>query len=729
LAYAYQDVHITDLAGSGFFAGAGVRLEKAGESDIAATNVVVESDTKITCDFKLGVEGRWDVVVENLDGQADTLSEGFYAVPLPKPEIVSIEPDSHFAFQDVHITDLAGTGFFPEADVRLVRPGLDDIVGSNVVVESTTRIRCDFSLNVAGYWDVAVTNVDGKSDTLIAGFYVIPLPGPELTSITPYAGRTYESIYVSDLAGTDLFSGALVWLEKAGESAIQAERVTVSSGEHITCGLGLGGAATGYWDVVVSNPDGGMAVLPAAFEVMESLWEADFRLTYDAAYSLTSRPNARCIDLDSMEDPHIVWYDNRSGHYEIFYKCRVGGTWGADVVIASSTGDSEYPAIALDSSDHIHVVWADDRDGQWDVYYRLKDGTGWQPETRLTGGTGDSRHPSIAVDGNDHLHVVWQNDQLGSSRIYYRSYDGLSWTSPGCIDPEIPGSGTPAVAADGFNHIHVLWYQDSGTADHLYYKSHDGSIWGPTVDLAARKSIYGPNIIADSRNMIHVAWHDARYASGYEVFHRRFDGLTWGPETRITEASNTSANATLAADGAGTVYLMWVDKRSGDYKVYYARNDGVDWGGSVLLSESSDGARHPSAVSTAAGVLHLIWRDERAGNAEIYYKSREADSFAGCDLDVTEAERSGALRVMPNPVRTGAEVRFQLKQETCADVAVYDVGGRLVSKQALGQLPAGHHLVTWEMTDIQGESVVPGIYFLTIQTTGRTRSTKVVVLR
>jgi len=728
--YAHQQVHISDLSGSGFFPEADVWLEKEGEFDIPARNIAVESNTRITCDFRLYVEGYWDVVVRNIDGKTDTLIAGFYAIPLPEPEITSIEPNSEYAFQDVHITNLCGTGFYPDADVWLEKSGEDDIVASNIVVESSLSITCDFSLTSSGYWDVLVRNVDGKSDTLPGGFYVIPLPGPELVSITPTGGRADESVYISDLAGSNLFSGAEVRLERSGHTGILAEDVAIVSYEQITCGFGLGGAATGMWDVVLENIDGSTDTLPSAFEVMQSLWQNSMRLTYGSSQSLTSKPNARCIDLDSAEEPHVVWYDDRSGDFEIYYKKRVLGLWESDVRLTSSPGTAEFPAVAVDSQDRVHVVWSDDRNGSWDIYYRVNEGGGWQPETRITDGVGQSRHPSIAVDGNDQLHLVWQNDRSGTPKIFYGSNNGTGWTLAGCIEPGISGSGTPAIAADGFDHIHVAWYQDSGNNDHLYYKHYDGSIWGETMEVAARNSIYGPTITVDSRNMVYVAWHDARFGtSDYEVFCRRFNGLTWEPEARITEADNISANATLTADDLGNVYLMWVDERSGASKIYYAKHDGEGWGGDVLLEEESQGSRHPSVICAPEGELHLIWRDGRNGTPDIYYKQRSADVLAAIEADTPDSGPAMSFNVMPNPVRQGAEIHFNLAKEASIRLAIYDVTGRLVFKKAPGGLDAGRHYVTWDMTDLHGSLVAPGIYMVIITGAQETRSAKIVVLQ
>ena len=72
-------INITNLAGSNFLTGATVKLSKAGQSDIIASNVVIMSATQITCNLDLTGKaiGGWDISVTNTDGQSGSLSQGF----------------------------------------------------------------------------------------------------------------------------------------------------------------------------------------------------------------------------------------------------------------------------------------------------------------------------------------------------------------------------------------------------------------------------------------------------------------------------------------------------------------------------------------------------------------------------------------------------------------------------------------------------------------------------
>ncbi len=82
-------VNVTDLAGTGFQAGAAVELQKAGQADLAATGVNMLSSTQIACSFNIpagAATGSWDVHVENADGQGATLDDGFTVNAAP-PEV------------------------------------------------------------------------------------------------------------------------------------------------------------------------------------------------------------------------------------------------------------------------------------------------------------------------------------------------------------------------------------------------------------------------------------------------------------------------------------------------------------------------------------------------------------------------------------------------------------------------------------------------------------------
>jgi|GEM_PF-546432 len=264
-------VSITDLAGSGFRTGAGVKLTKTGHSDIVATNVIVVSDMQITCDLDLtGVRGgAWDVTVTNDDGQSGTLGSGFTVFYSSSPVVTSITPNSGPNTDPIGISDLAGTGFQPGASVVFSQAGQPDIIANPVTIFSSIRIICLADITGAniGKWSVTVINDDGQQSTLADAFTVqYPLP-PIPTDITPAQGVNDGPVHITDLAGTGFRDGAVVNLKKSGQPDIAATDVVVTGGTTVACDFDLTGVATGDWDVVVRNLDDQEGVLSSGFLV------------------------------------------------------------------------------------------------------------------------------------------------------------------------------------------------------------------------------------------------------------------------------------------------------------------------------------------------------------------------------------------------------------------------------------------------------------------------------
>ncbi|MFC1800003.1 FlgD immunoglobulin-like domain containing protein [Candidatus Eisenbacteria bacterium] len=654
---------------------------------------------------------------------------------LPAPVFVSISPDTGLSYDEVHVSDLAGQNFFVWADVRLQRAGEDDIVASDVVVESSTRITCDLDLfgAIPGDWDVVVMNQDSQSVTVPSGFEVLPVPTPDIVSIVPSTGIAYESVHITSLSGGGFSSSPSVCLEKAGEESVRALNVVVESPSQITCDFSLGSIAAGTWDVVVTNRDGQKDVLLSGFEVMEGMWSEDLRLTYSGSSSSTSGPNGRSIASDHLGNLHVVWHDDRDGNWEIYYKKYDGTSWGQDERLTDAADQSLHAAIAAGAGGVLHVVWDDYRDGNLEIYYKRYDGSAWLADERLTTDAGDSEYPSIATGQAGRVYVVWMDDRAGQSQIYMKTHDGSIWSSDESIAPALERCGTPAVAVDSIGHVHVAWYNDGVTAgDHLYYQKFDGISWSATETLEAASSIYFPSIAVDGKGCVHVAWHDGRHyysGYGYEIFYRRFNGTSWDPVERITEAALNSVNASVAADDSGNVHIVWAEKRDGNNEIYYKTHDGDAWGLDIRLTRASNESARPNLAVASDGSLHVLWQDKRHGLAEIYYKTRAAGDLAGIPERDLAGRGISRMTIAPSPTRESARITFGLRSMAEIRIAVLDIRGRLVSTLSRGLYPSGTHSITWKGCDEQGSKVAPGVYFIRLQACDSQATRKIVLLR
>jgi|GEM_PF-919563 len=73
-------VSLTSITGTGFAAGASVKLTKQGQVDISCTGITVASPTLITggsCNITGAIDGTWNVVVTNINATFNSLTNGF----------------------------------------------------------------------------------------------------------------------------------------------------------------------------------------------------------------------------------------------------------------------------------------------------------------------------------------------------------------------------------------------------------------------------------------------------------------------------------------------------------------------------------------------------------------------------------------------------------------------------------------------------------------------------
>jgi len=260
--YNTTGVPISDLVGTGFQAGATVRLSRPSLPDIPATSVTVASSMKISCNFNLNgvATGTYNVVVTNTNGQSAILVNGFTVYPAgPAPTVTSIVPASGDRGWPVTITSVAGTGFQPGAIVRLVNSTAGpDIIATNVIINpggtSLTGIF-DLTLAPAARRNVTVTNPDGKTGTRINGF-IVNSWAPTISKSTPSTGAQAATITITDLTGHYFQPGAII-VYNQGTTSIPLTVVNVVNDASITGTLTIpSNAQTGSYSVTAINTDG-----------------------------------------------------------------------------------------------------------------------------------------------------------------------------------------------------------------------------------------------------------------------------------------------------------------------------------------------------------------------------------------------------------------------------------------------------------------------------------------
>ena len=200
------------LAGTNFFVGATVTFGGS-----AATSVMVDSATQITCTTPTHAAGLVNVIVTTSGGPV-TLVGGY--TYFTSPTITAVAPTGG-SILGAQIVTLTGTNFIAGTTVTF-----GGIAATNVTIQSLTQLGCVIPAHAAGAVDVVVNNAGGTA-TSTSGFTYYDIP--TITSVSPNGGSPSGGQTVV-VTGTNFAPGSTV---NFGGSP--ASNVTVDSLNQITC--------------------------------------------------------------------------------------------------------------------------------------------------------------------------------------------------------------------------------------------------------------------------------------------------------------------------------------------------------------------------------------------------------------------------------------------------------------------------------------------------------------
>ena len=459
-------------------------------------------------------------------------------------------------------------------------------------------------------------------------------------------------------------------------------------------------------------------------------WQADYRLTNSPYPSYASSNNMWCVAA-SGNFVHVVWYDNRNGSYEIYYKRSTdGGTnWEADVRLTNDPAASLAPAIAV-SGQVIHVVWSDNRPGNYEIYYKRSTDAGvtWGTDIRLRNNSADATNPSVCVSGSV-VNAVWEDNRDGNLEIYQkRSTDGgISWGSDVRLTNNFASSFLPHISVTGLI-VHVVWADVRDGNGEIYYKrSTDAGIsWSADTRLTNHTGDKDYPSVSSTGSDVHVVWSDQRDGNR-EIYYKGStdNGVTWGADTRLTNDPAVSSTPSVASSGS-VVHVVWNENRDANFEIYYKRstNRGLSWQADSRLTNDPDISEHPS-VTTSGTYVHVVWDDGRDGNLEIYYKRDPTGNPIGIINIGSEIPDGFSLsQNYPNPFNPSTKIQFTIPHSSFVRMVVYDLLGREIETLVKQNLNAGAYSVDWGASKYSS-----GVYFYRIQTERFTDTKKMLLIK
>ncbi|MGB0757122.1 MAG: prepilin-type N-terminal cleavage/methylation domain-containing protein [Patescibacteria group bacterium] len=147
------------------------------------------------------------------------------------------------------------------------------------------------------------------------------------------------------------------------------------------------------------------------------------------------------FDLDSNDDAHIVWHDDRGGDNDIYFQSYASSSvalFGSDqtITVQSPSYNQLNPHIALASDNTFYIGWHDDSGGDQDVYVLNTDSSGnslWVNEIQLHQETsGDQLISDLATYDGTKVVATWTDYSQGEANAWLGTlnYDGSESAAP-----------------------------------------------------------------------------------------------------------------------------------------------------------------------------------------------------------------------------------------------------------------------------------------------------------
>jgi hypothetical protein len=463
-------------------------------------------------------------------------------------------------------------------------------------------------------------------------------------------------------------------------------------------------------------------------------WQADVRLTNDILTSYTSLNNAWCV-ASSGNNVFAVWFDERDGNPEIYYKRSTDGgiSWEADARLTNTNAQSNVPSIALSGSD-VHVVWRDSQDGNAEIYHKhsTDNGISWGTDTRLSNNTSASDFPSVSVSGSD-VYVVWRDFRDGNDEIYYKhsTDSGTNWGSETRLTNSSGLSEEPSVSTSG-SFVHAAWYDNRDGNVEIYYKRSidNGTSWGADTRLTNNSGTSYEPSISVSGSVVHLVWRDDRDGN-FEIYYKRStdSGTNWSTDTRLTNASGDSWYPSVSVSNL-FVHTVWMENRDGNFEIYYKRStdSGTSWEADTRLTSNDYFSWYPSVASSGSGV-HVVWQDIRAGNWEIYYKRNPTGNVTGIENTNSELPTAFMLEQnYPNPFNPSSIIGYRLSINSMVTLKVYDLIGREVVTLVNEEKQAGSYETEFQSA-VGNHQLASGIYYYQLRAGDYIETKKMILIK
>ncbi len=448
-------------------------------------------------------------------------------------------------------------------------------------------------------------------------------------------------------------------------------------------------------------------------------------------------PNSSCL----------VWQTNLHGNWDIYSRFSEWAIWGDTMKITDASANDMNPSVAYDYARNCYwCAWQRFDTNDWNIYIANGDQNGWSTPYLLTDSILGDYLPSVYVT-HDTVWVVWSRGMsMGDSGSFYDVYscfyDGTQWSSLIPLTDDSTLINFRPKINSRYNHPIVVWERGDELSQHdIYYSEYLNGTWQLpqpiTTDLGHDCNPEVTSEIDPGGNDTYgswVVWQSDRDGN-YEIYTTAYDTmnvhyrLTFNDSTDITPSPLFFMALVEQSMPAVTAFST---NRNGNYDIYTYFDY---WYIDTLILVDTTNSEDILPVMTGGDVrVWVLWQTDRNTDWDIYGSS----IFVGGveESNTYDTKTVAKLTINPNPFREITTIKFQVptlnqvQGKSQTSLKIYDVTGRLVKNFSRLTLDAQRPtFLFWDGTDINGQSLSQGIYFVQLKNKTETLAEKVVLMK
>jgi hypothetical protein len=348
-----------------------------------------------------------------------------------------------------------------------------------------------------------------------------------------------------------------------------------------------------------------------------------------------------------------TWIDDRNGTQDIYtQRVDANGTrqWNTNgIAICNATSDQFAPKLVADGSGGAIIVWYDNRSGEWDIYaQRINAGgtTLWTADgVSICTATGNQNAQQLISDGSGGAIITWSDGRTGgpNAEIYAQRINTAGttlWPTNGvsvCNASSL--QNIPQLVSDGSGGAIIAWEDWRNSQSDIYAQrisSNGITSWtfnGVAICSQSGAHQYNTKIVTDGSGGAIMCWMDNRNAgTNTDIYAQKVNSTGIAQWTAngiaICNASGLQLSPQMISDGASGAIMCWEDRRA-NRDIYTQRvntSGTVQWIANGIPVCSDFGTQEePQMVARISGGAVFLWTDDRnVFQQDIYAQAMDA---------------------------------------------------------------------------------------------------------